>query len=276
MTKYSIAEMIAMIDRGETFDAICVDESFTLKINEYVPYICAAIHDGHQFRASLLSYCLHSDYDRWYEEDPCTKQMIANHPIVIAGCDSRFEYDLNRAPEHAIYEDAWGKKLWSQSLSENEKEKSLQKHHGFYKVIHALVAKLESMFDTCVVYDIHSYNWKRWDRSVPTWNLGTVNVNQKRFKQVIAYWCTLLSQMQLPGKITSDSAINDTFQGNGYFLKFITAQFKNTLVLATEVKKVYCDELTGEVYDDVVVAISNALYQYIPHHLKTFKALISK
>ena len=276
MNKYSNAEIIALIDRGETFDAICVDGSFTLKIASYVPYVCAAIHDGHQFRTSLLPHCLHTEYERWYEEDPCTKQMIASHPIVIAGCDSRFEYDLNRAPKNAIYEDAWGKKLWSEPLPEEDKEKSLKKHHGFYQVVKALITKLESMFDACVVYDMHSYNWKRWDRPVPTWNLGTANVDQERFKEEIAAWSSLLAQMQLPRKITSVSAINDTFQGNGYFLKFITAQFKNTLVLATEVKKVYCDELTGEVFDDVVLAIANALNEYIPSHLKTFLALNSK
>ena len=45
-----------------------------------------------------------------------TKNMVISHPIVIAGLDSRFEYDLNRAPETAIYEDAWGKQLWHSPL----------------------------------------------------------------------------------------------------------------------------------------------------------------
>lgn len=40
------------------------------------------------------------------------KEMVQSHPVVIAGRDSRFEYDLNQDPDNAIYGDAWGKKLW--------------------------------------------------------------------------------------------------------------------------------------------------------------------
>ena len=40
---------------------------------------------------------------RWYEEDPETKNMIIiSSNSAIAGCDSRFEYDLNRSPEDAF------------------------------------------------------------------------------------------------------------------------------------------------------------------------------
>ena len=109
MLRLSIKEMISKINAEETFHAVAEDYSFTLKIDKYVHYICGAVHDGHQFRKELWGNCLHSEYDRWYEEDPATKQMVQNHPIVIAGCDSRFEYDLNRAPDIAVYEDAWGK-----------------------------------------------------------------------------------------------------------------------------------------------------------------------
>ena len=102
MEKLSVKEIIANIQAQKTFHAVAEDYSLTIKIDEYVPYACAAIHDGHQFRKELWDNCLHSEYDRWYEEDPETKNMIASHPIVIAGCDSRFEYDLNRAPEDAV------------------------------------------------------------------------------------------------------------------------------------------------------------------------------
>lgn len=51
--------------------------------------------------------------------------MVISHPIVIAGCDSRFEYDLNRHPENAIFETAWVKALWKQPISEEQKNKRL-------------------------------------------------------------------------------------------------------------------------------------------------------
>ncbi|NQY05920.1 MAG: N-formylglutamate amidohydrolase [Flavobacteriaceae bacterium] len=270
MIKLSVDDIISKINAEECFEAVSEDYSFTIKIEEYVPYVCGAVHDGHQFRSELWKNCFHAEYERWYEEDPNTKEMIQSYPIVIAGCDSRFEYDLNRHPDTAIYNDAWGKQLWKFPLSEEVRSKSLKKHFNFYKVVKALMNKLESLFQQCVVYDMHSYNWKRWDRSVPTWNLGTANVDQERFSEVIEAWRQSLSEMQLPNGIVSDAKINDTFQGNGYFLKFITENTQNTLVLATEVKKIYCDENKQITYPEVVHAIENELKTRLKAHAKAY------
>ncbi len=263
MLKLSSTEMISKIGKEEPFHAVSDDYSFTLKIDEYTYFLCGAVHDGHQFRKELWDNCLHTEYDRWYEEDPSTKEMIQSHPIVIAGCDSRFEYDLNRDPENAVFVDAWGKKLWREPLPKTQKDKSLHKHANFYRVVHALIQQLESKFETIVVYDIHSYNWRRWDREVPVINLGTSNVDNERFGEFIEHWRATLSGLNLPHVNETTSKINDTFFGNGYFLKYITKNFKNTLVLATEFKKIYCDELNQIIYPEVVDAIEKQLQKKI-------------
>ncbi|WP_163515842.1 N-formylglutamate amidohydrolase [Gelidibacter japonicus] len=275
MQKLSIVDIISKIENEELFQAVASDYSFTIKIDDYVPYACAAVHNGHQFRKELWPKCLHTEYDRWYEEDPKTKTMLKPQPIVISGMDSRFEYDLNRDPKNAIYEDAWGKQLWKEPLTEDEKSRSLEKHQNFYKVVHALIRKLELKFGCCVVYDLHSYNWKRWDREVPTWNLGTSNIDNKRFDNAIEAWREQLSKIKLPNGIPTTSKINDTFQGNGYFLKFITNNFKNTLVLATEVAKVYCDETDQIIYPEVVSAIRKGLKKQLPEHALNFYNIYS-
>ncbi len=271
MLRLDTSSIIAHIESETPFEAVANDYSFTIKIEEYAPYVCAAVHDGHQFRKSLWQNCMHTEYDRWYEEDPCTREMVHMHPIVIAGCDSRFEYDLNRAPESAIYEDAWGKQLWREPLPAEEKEFSLKKHHSFYNVVHSLVKKIEEKYGKALVFDIHSYNWKRWDREVPTWNLGTANIDNDRFGDLASAWSGRLGTMSLPNGIVSSSKINDTFQGNGYFLKYITKHFDNSLVLATEIAKVYCDEYTGVIYPEVVRSVAKQLKELIPLQLKEFE-----
>lgn len=270
MEKLSVEAIIGRINLAETFSAVADDYSFTIKIDTYVPFMCAAIHDGHQFRQELWNNCLHTEYDRWYEEDPETKRMIDTQPIVLAGMDSRFEYDLNRPPEEAVFETAWGKQLWKNPLPSEMKQKSLDKHRNFYRVVHALISQLESKFINCVVYDMHSYNWQRWDREVPTWNLGTTNINNERFGTMVEIWRQSLSNIQLPNNIKSTANINDTFFGNGYFLKYITSHFKNTLVLATEIAKVYCDEYQQIIYPEVVESVRAALQLKIPEHAKLF------
>ncbi len=271
MHRLSVENIISYIESEIPFEAVSNDYSLTLKVEHYAPYICGAVHDGHQFRKSLWENCTHTEYERWYEEDPCTKAMVWSHPIVIAGCDSRFEYDLNRPPETAIYEDAWGKRLWKNSLPDTEVEQSLSKHDNFYKIVHALVRKIEDKYGKALVFDMHSYNWKRWDRDVPVWNLGTANIDNARFGELAMAWSQKLGEMKLTNNIQSTSKINDTFQGNGYFLKYITKNFDNTLVLATEISKVYCDELSGIIYPEVVRSVETQLKEIIPLQVAAFE-----
>ncbi len=270
MLKLSVDQIIEKIYAEETFHAVSNDYSFTLKIDKYIPYVCGAVHDGDQFRKELWDNCLHTQYERWYEEDPETKNMVISHPILIASCDSRFEYDLNRIPEEAVFETAWGKQLWKEPLPEEQKQKSLNKHNAFFKVTHALIKKIEDKFGCAIVYDMHSYNWQRWDREVPTWNLGTSNIDQDRFGEEIESWRQSLSEIQLPNGIKSSADINNTFFGNGYFLKYITNNFKNTLVLATEIAKVYCDEINQIIYPEVVAAVEEQLKERMIAHADNF------
>ena len=197
--------------------------------------------------------------------------MVESHSIVIAGLDSRFEYDLNRAPDTAVFDTAWGKQLWKAPLPDSMKEKSLEKHAKFYKVVHALINKLEGLHPKIIVFDMHSYNWKRWDREVPVWNLGTLNIDTNRFGAIVDAWSAKLGGLTLPHNISSISKINDTFQGNGYFLKYITQNFNNTLVLATEISKIYCDELTGVIFPEVVSSVAQQLKELIPLQATEFE-----
>ena len=270
MQKLSISDIISLISNEIPFEAVTEEYAFIIKVEKYVPYICAAIHDGHQFRKSLWEHCLHTEYERWYEEDPCTWHMIAGPPIVIAGRDSRFEYDLNRAPDLAIYEDAWGKRLWKNPLPDKERKESLKKHANFYTVVHALISQIEKKHGKSIVFDMHSYNRNRWDREIPTWNLGTTKIDNQRFGPLAESWRKKLGTLHLPHGIKKSAKINDTFEGKGYFLQYITENFGNTLVLATEIAKVYCDESTAIIYPEVVRAVADQLMVLIPEQVNEF------
>ena len=123
---------------------------------------------------------------------------------------------------------------------------------------------------------MHSYNWQRWDREVPVINLGTTNINNQKFGALVSFWISHLSGITLPNGLKTTTGINDTFQGNGYFLKYISAKFKDTLVLATEFSKIYGDELDYIIYPEVVSAIKNGLDKKIPLHAEEFFNKYSK
>jgi len=258
MKRLEISEIIQLIENGKQFEAKAKDGSFTIKVNRYLPYCCTAIHNGSNLRAELKSKINHDEYSRWYEEDPFTGDFIASMPITLIGHDSRFEYDLNRKPEDCIFDTAWDKKVWKKKLTPKERQTSIQKHNSYYKVTHALIQKLEEMFGGCVVYDIHSYNYQRWDRKVPLFNIGTERIDTKRYGDVIEHWQKELASIELPN-IENQSKLNDVFFGRGYNLEYITTNFKNTLVLATEIKKVYCNELTGDDYPNLIKELQHQL-----------------
>ena len=271
LLKLSSTEIIKRIRAGRDFEAEATDTGMRIRISDYVPFVCTAIHAGSEMRHELQLKCALDEYERWYEEDPDTDVFISGMPITVMGTESRFSYDLNRTPDSAVYEEAWGKKVWKRPLSQSEKKRSLARHEKFYAILYALVDQLESRFGACVVYDVHSYNWKRWDREVPTYNIGTERL-QDRWKSDVSSFQKALESESLPHEISTACAINDVFMGRGFNLAFLSQHFDNTLVLATEVKKVYCDEETGERFPAIVNALQLAFKHAILQHARTFAA----
>ena len=252
----SVDEIISKIGAQQTFETLSSCGSYYVRIEEYVPFVCFAIHDGHRLRPGLKEKCLLSDHERWQEEDPHTHDMISSLPVVISAVDTRYEYDLNRDAAHALYESAWGKKVWKEALTEEEKEISLQKHAAFYRIVDSLVAMLEKRYGSVLVFDIHSFNYRRIREDAPVFNLGTQLLKNPAHRKYIDHWLSRLRKFRLPN-IDVTVAENDVFGGKGYLLARISAQFTNTLVLATEIKKIYCDEESGETYPLIIEKIAD-------------------
>jgi len=273
MLNLTIDEIIEKIEKEETFNAIINDNSFFIAIEEYMPYACLAIHNGGNFREELRDKIALSKMDRWLEEDSHTWLFIASLPIRIIVYDSRYEYDLNRNENSCIYDEAWGKQVWKESLSDEEKNKSLQKYKNFYKVVHALVKKLEEKFNAAIIYDIHSYNYKRYEKKdLPVFNVGTVNLPNK-FQKYINYYLKELKTIDI-FPIENISRENDIFFGKGYLLEYIIKNFENTIVFATEIKKIYVDESSGDEYPEIIdkirVGLKRAFLNTSFHYIKSF------
>ena len=270
MQNLSLDEIIANIKQGICFEASYNDDFF-IKIQEYTPYVCTAIHAGSRMRSDLKDLCLLSENERYYEEDPHTDTFIQSMPLTLIGNDSRYEYDLNRDESSCIYDEAWGKKVWKRELTADERNTSLEKHRNFYKVVRALVEKLEEMYGASVVYDIHSYNYKRHKVSY-LFNIGIENIEIKRYNPQVSFWKKELMDIKVK-KFSNDVSVIHIFYGRGYLLKFVKEEFNDTLVLATEVKKVFMDELTGQPFPLVIQSIAkglkNAIIKNSQHYINT-------
>jgi N-formylglutamate amidohydrolase len=120
MQNLTISEIISNIQNRICFEAT-FNNSFQIKILEYVPFVCAAIHNGHHLRTELERKCNLTQQERYYEEDPFTGEFIKSLSITLIGNDSRYEYDLNRPEEECIYETAWDKEIWNTKLTKKAK-----------------------------------------------------------------------------------------------------------------------------------------------------------
>ncbi|MFH2132856.1 MAG: N-formylglutamate amidohydrolase [bacterium] len=251
------SECLEAIAEGSTFQAV-IEDGFEIKIEDYGCFICTAIHDGHRLRASLAGNCLLTEAERRYEEDPYTGEMISAMPITLISLRSRYEYDLNRLPENCVYEEAWGKRVWRKPLSQAEKEISLERHHMFYRILGALIKKLETLHGSCLVYDLHAYNHLRHARGTPLFNIGTEQLDTNRWDRVIQHWIRSLARVKLPD-LETRSAVNEVFWGRGYLATFIKQHFRHTLALPTEIKKVFMDEVSGDPEPRVLSELKAAL-----------------
>lgn len=248
MLTLSDDECIQRIKKRECFHAEVNGGSFIVKIDEYTPLICAVIHNGQRLRADLSKLFLLSKQEKFHEEAPYTDELISSFPIQLIANDSRFEYDLNRAKALSTYfKRANQKQIWQKPLTQKQRLISHKKHESFYKVLEAIVTAIEKQFGNAIVFDIHSYNYKQLDINAPTFNIGAEQIDVERWGQVIRQFERRLNKIELPN-LDVYAETNKVFHGRGYFISHINAHFDNTLVLPIEVKKVFMDESTGELY----------------------------
>lgn len=265
MLNLTEAECIALIKKNECFQAEVAGGAYIIKIDEYSPIICTAIHNGHRLREELQKTFLLTDAERYYEEDPYTAELISSFPIQLIGNDSRFEYDLNRAKTLSTYfKTAWNKQVWKKTLTPKQRNKSHEKHESFYRVLEAIITQVEKLFKNSIVFDMHSYNHKRIEHKTPTFNIGSSQIDMERWGSVAKHFEQQLNKVELPN-IESYAAIDEIFQGRGYLIAHVNAHFDNTLVLPVEVKKVFMDETIGEVYplvlEDLKAGVKEAISQ---------------
>jgi uncharacterized protein (TIGR02421 family) len=247
MQVLSEREILSKIKRQEPMEATLEGGALVLTIHKYLPSICTAIHAGHQLRTDLVEKSSFTELQRLHMESPATDAMISSFPITLAIQDSRFEYDLNRPLARCIHQRVHDNSVWNQPASQSQISTSHDKHKQFFRILDALIEQLESLFKTCILFDIHSYNYQQIKKETPTFNIGTDQIDMDRWGAVVTYFERKLSKITLPN-IQVKSSKDEVFCGRGYLIGHVNSRFNNTLVLPTEIKKIYMDEKTGDVF----------------------------
>ena len=221
------------------------------------PLVAVALHDGHEVRADLSEAMLVSPGGRRREEDPCTGEWAEVAPTRLIGTRSRFEVDLNRAREEAVYltpEDAWGIQVWKQPLREGQVKRSLDEYDLFYRELKTLLAGIERKHGAFFVFDLHNYNHRREGpdgppadpEGNPEVNIGTGTLDRAFWAPVVERFIKDLRAFDFLGR-QLDVRENVKFVGRG-FPRFVHTHFPKTgCAIAIEFKKFFMDECTGAV-----------------------------
>ncbi len=248
--------------------------------------LATAIHNGNEIREDLSERMIISPEDRFREEDPFTGRwtVVSDNRLVVN--TSRFEVDLNRPREKAVYrrpEDAWGLKIYDSDLPDEMLERSLVKYDAFYALLKDILDELVRLHGAFIVYDIHSYNHRRGGADAapddpdvnPEINLGTGTLDTNRWGDVAKTFISSLSSYDFGGR-NLDVRENVKFEG-GWMSNWIHSQYPASgICLAIEVKKFFMNEWTGEPFDDQLELIQKALTSTVEPVFDAMTSVVSR
>jgi N-formylglutamate amidohydrolase len=251
-----------------------IDEFCVIELADATPLVTAAIHNGHKLSEVLRRISALTELERLREEDPYTGNWAKISGNQIISQRSRFEFDLNRSPEKAIYlspSDAWGLNLWKQQPSERILEQTMQQYERIYTEIFEGLGKLIGRFGKIAILDLHSYNHRRGGpdappddpASNPEVNIGTGTMDRAYWAPVVDRFMKDLRAYDFQGR-NLDVRENIKFRG-GHFPSWIHSNFGQTACcISVEFKKFFMDEWSCRPDWDIIDAISEALLGTIP------------
>jgi len=239
------------------------------------PLLSTAIHAGHALRGEVAGLLALPEDQRLREEDPYTDDFLPTTGSRILVHRSRFEVDLNRPRDGAVYrgpDDAWGLDLWpGGELGDDLVEGSLELYDAFYRDLrHALEERVER-WGGVALFDVHSYNHRREGPHAPAAdpegnpdvNIGTGNIDRQRWAPVVEALMAELRRRRVLGR-PLDVRENVRFRG-GHLSRWTAAEFPATVCpLAIEFKKIFMDEWSGRPDPGAVAEIRAALAAAVP------------
>jgi hypothetical protein len=220
------------------------------------PIVATAIHDGHDLRPEVAGIIQLSEAERLREEDPFTGQAIFDVPTHVIAHRSRFEFDLNRGRDEAIYltsEQSWGLDVWREPPLPDSVERSLAIHAAYYAMLGQLLDGVAGQHERFVLIDVHSYNHRRegpdgpWTAQdqAPDINIGTFSMPREQWAFLLDPLMEAMGTFDFNGR-RLDVRENIAFQGKGEQTRFVHQHYPGRgCAIAVEFKKFFMDEWTG-------------------------------
>lgn len=246
------------------------------------PIVATAIHDGHDLRPEVADAMKLSDADRLREEDPFTGEAVIGVPTNIVVHRSRFEFDLNRGLDDAVYETAeqcWGLDVWHRRPDRAMLDRSRAVHARYYRMLAGLLDEIAAEHDHFVLIDVHSYNHRRGGpgtdpsppSEAPDINIGTFSMPRPTWAFLIDPLIEAMRGFDFNGR-RLDVRENVAFQGRGEQARFVHDRYpRQGCAIALEFKKFFMDEWSGRADAGEL----EAMWRFIAFSAKTARELLA-
>lgn len=238
------------------------------------PLFATALHAGHDIRDEMAELMALHESSRLREEDPYTDRLARMVPNHIIPLRSRFEVDLNRARDEAVYlnpEDAWGLKVWRHRPTPLMIKHSLLEFDTFYAITRQLLRRLEQDYGHFVILELHSYNHMRNGPNAPPddpathpdVNVGTGTMERARWARIIDRFIRdLRAYNYVDGHL--DVRENVKFKGR-QFASWVHENFPYSgCVLSIDLKKIFMSEWSGAIDKTRFLSLFYALKSTLP------------
>ena len=223
-----------------------------------------------------------SDADRQREEDPFTGEAVLGVPQHVIAHRSRFEFDLNRDADNAVYrtaEQCWGLEVWKSDVLDDALVRgSLDVHAEYYRMLRSLLDGVAARHQRFLVIDVHSYNHRRngpdgdptpQDKA-PDINIGTFSMPREEWAWLVDPLMEAMAGFDFNGR-RLDVRENIAFQGKGEQTRFVHQTYPGRgCAIALEFKKFYMDEWSGEPNPQEVAAMRT----FITHIAATAEGML--
>ena len=222
------------------------------------PVVATAIHDGHELRREIEAQMSLNDGDRLREEDPFTGEAVRGVPMHIIAHRSRFEFDLNRGSESAVYRtpaECWGLQVWNtKQLADDLVQRSLELHSEYYLTLGNELDRVAARHKRFLLIDVHSYNHRRngpnapptAQQAAPDINIGTFSMPRDEWAFLVDPLMEAMASFDFNGR-RLDVRENIAFQGKGEQTRFVHDRYPGRgCAIALEFKKFFMDEWSGD------------------------------
>ncbi len=238
-----------------------------------LPVLATAIHAGHDLRPEVAARILLSPSARAREEDLFTDRLVTRTPSYAIAARSRFEVDLNRPHDRAVYrepEDAWGLDLWAEALPPKVLSGSLAVYDAFYRELGDRLDRLAERGPFAVL-DVHSYNHRRQgpdgpaepQSENPEVNLGTGTLDRDRWAPVVDALRDHVTSTEIDGRAL-DVRENVRFTG-GHLSAWVNDRYPGRgCAVAVEFKKTFMDEWSGALDEAHLDALADTVTGAVP------------